>query len=295
MTPISTGKGVERGDSGENEEANAPQSPPTKKRAPRRGKLGQLPLLPLDILSSDTCHLLPIEILHLSRTTKAFYSVLLHANATSLWKRFYAHPELEDIPKRPEDVSFPVWTNLLFDHRCHIREELLGTWRYMGSNWDTGPEFEFLEEYRAGPGWFFSDRACPRVLTFHSLKEVQQAAPITDRTRNNCVKEPVVGYIEEVRKLRLDHERRDAIDDRGVVFADAWVKWLGQKAQVERCAPETLMPSIADVIEHPTVKALLEAPGDAEVTEQQCMAMIESMQRLYQPMATKNKLRLFSS
>ncbi|KAJ3547975.1 hypothetical protein NMY22_g1444 [Coprinellus aureogranulatus] len=141
-----------------------------------------------------------------------------------------------------------------------------------------GPEFEFIDEHDAGPGWHYSDRwICPEVLNFHSLREVQQAAPITDRIWDNRVKEPVVGYIEEVRKLRLGHERKEVISNRGVVFADAWVKWLGQKAQVQRYAPDILMPSIADIVEHPTVKALLETPGDAEVTESQCMAIVENM------------------
>lgn len=61
-----------------------------------------------------------MDILHLSRTTKAFRQALLHKNATGLWKRVWENPQVEGIPERPEDLSIPAWTNLLFDAHCHV-------------------------------------------------------------------------------------------------------------------------------------------------------------------------------
>jgi hypothetical protein len=57
----------------------------------------------------------------MSRTTKAFRQALLHKNATGLWKRVWENPEVEGIPERPEDLSIPAWTNLLFGTHCHVR------------------------------------------------------------------------------------------------------------------------------------------------------------------------------
>ncbi|TEB32583.1 hypothetical protein FA13DRAFT_1731785 [Coprinellus micaceus] len=89
------------------------------RRPAKRGKLAELPSLPLDILFEIFGHLSPVDILHLSRTTKAFRQALLHKNATGLWKRVWENPEVEGIPERPEDLSIPAWTNLLFDAHCH--------------------------------------------------------------------------------------------------------------------------------------------------------------------------------
>ena len=62
-----------------------------------------------------------MDILHLSRTTKAFRQALLNKNATGLWKSVWTNLEVEDIPERPEDLSLPAWTSVLFDTHCHVR------------------------------------------------------------------------------------------------------------------------------------------------------------------------------
>lgn len=65
---------------------------------------------------------MPMDILNLARTTKEFRRVILHKNATSLWKTVWTNPDLDDdTPPCPEDVSLPSWTNLLFSAHCHVR------------------------------------------------------------------------------------------------------------------------------------------------------------------------------
>ncbi|TFK42253.1 hypothetical protein BDQ12DRAFT_677886 [Crucibulum laeve] len=87
------------------------------KRVKTRGKLALLPSLPLDILSEIFSHLLPTDILNLSRTTKDFRRVLLHRSATSIWKS--AVTNVPNFPECPEDMSLPAWISLAYDCHCH--------------------------------------------------------------------------------------------------------------------------------------------------------------------------------
>ncbi|KDQ62846.1 hypothetical protein JAAARDRAFT_202398 [Jaapia argillacea MUCL 33604] len=89
----------------------------TRKSAKPKGKLALLPTLPLDILFEIFSHLLPIDILHLSRTTKALRRVLLHRSSTSIWRA--ALSNVEDLPECPEDLSEPQYANLAFSPHCH--------------------------------------------------------------------------------------------------------------------------------------------------------------------------------
>lgn len=110
----------------------------TLHRKKTRAKLANLPHLPLDVLFevSDvslskkvvlTCfilhevfsHLLPLDILHLVRTTKALRATLLHRSATSVWKASLSN--IANLPPCPDDLSLPFYINLLFDSHCHVR------------------------------------------------------------------------------------------------------------------------------------------------------------------------------
>ncbi|RDB24429.1 hypothetical protein Hypma_008472 [Hypsizygus marmoreus] len=82
-----------------------------------KGMLALLPDLPLDVLFEIFGHLLPADILHLTRTTKVFRRVLLHRSAISIWKAALAN--VPTLPECPPDMSLPGWTNLVFDSHCH--------------------------------------------------------------------------------------------------------------------------------------------------------------------------------
>jgi hypothetical protein len=104
-------------------------------RRPRgRGKLKILPEMPMDILfevsytplardgvhNLNSCqifsYLTPLDILHLSRTTKALRDILMSRSAITIWKSaFTFEPELPV----PPDMSEPEWANLIFSPHCH--------------------------------------------------------------------------------------------------------------------------------------------------------------------------------
>ncbi|KAK0209119.1 hypothetical protein DFS33DRAFT_1307755 [Desarmillaria ectypa] len=83
----------------------------------RRAKLSMLPTLPLDILFEIFGHLHPLDLLHLTRTTKQFRRVLTHKSSTTVWKSSLAN--VTGLPPCPEDMSHPAWASLVFDHFCH--------------------------------------------------------------------------------------------------------------------------------------------------------------------------------
>ena len=111
-------------------------------RKKTRAKLANLPNFPLDILfevsdalQKKDCvvltryilhkifsHLLPLDILHLTRTTKVLRSTLLHRSAISVWKASLSN--VPNLPPCPEDLSLPFYISLLFDSHCHVRSIL---------------------------------------------------------------------------------------------------------------------------------------------------------------------------
>jgi hypothetical protein len=125
------------------------------KNLPRRvgtkGKLARLVAMPLDILF-EVCshlhayvfhiltrldmshaqqilgHLLPIDILHLTRTSKEFRSVLLSKAAICIWRSALAN--VPDLPACPPEMSLPAWANLVFDTHCHVRPFLYHKLKY---------------------------------------------------------------------------------------------------------------------------------------------------------------------
>ncbi|KAF9523114.1 hypothetical protein CPB83DRAFT_863488 [Crepidotus variabilis] len=87
-----------------------------RRKAKSRAKLGLLPSLPLDILFEIFTHLMPIDVLHLTRTTKAFRTLLLHRSSTGLWKDCLAR--VPSVPPYPSDMSLPSLVSLAFDIHC---------------------------------------------------------------------------------------------------------------------------------------------------------------------------------
>ncbi|CAK5264328.1 unnamed protein product [Mycena citricolor] len=80
-------------------------------------KLSLLPSLSLDVLFEIFGHLHPLDILNLSRLTRAFRGMLMRRSATSIWKA--ALREVGGLPPCPPDMSFPFYVNLMFSQHCH--------------------------------------------------------------------------------------------------------------------------------------------------------------------------------
>ncbi|KAF9480601.1 hypothetical protein BDN70DRAFT_603950 [Pholiota conissans] len=84
----------------------------------RPAKLDLLPSMPLDVLLEIFSHLYPIQLLRLSRTTKALRKILLHRSSTYVWKAALGF--VEGFPARPKELSLPFWTSLIFDYHCQV-------------------------------------------------------------------------------------------------------------------------------------------------------------------------------
>ncbi|KAF9468004.1 hypothetical protein BDZ94DRAFT_1246928 [Collybia nuda] len=82
------------------------------------GLLKRLTEVPLDILYEIFSHLHPKDLLHLTRTTRAFRSVLMRRSATCVWKATIAN--IAGLPKCPPDLNEPQYVNLAFDEHCHF-------------------------------------------------------------------------------------------------------------------------------------------------------------------------------
>ncbi|KAJ8520509.1 hypothetical protein ONZ45_g2690 [Pleurotus djamor] len=90
----------------------------TKRVVPRgKGKLRNLPQMPLDILFEIFGFLTPLDVLRLARTTKDFRSVLMKRSAISLWKTVFDN--VPGTPEKPEDICEPAWANFLFTNHCY--------------------------------------------------------------------------------------------------------------------------------------------------------------------------------
>ncbi|KAF8904581.1 hypothetical protein CPB85DRAFT_1225428, partial [Mucidula mucida] len=62
-------------------------------------------------------YLEPLDLLRMSRTTKALRSLLMYKSSSSVWAR--ARLRMKGLPPMFNDMSEPVYANLLFDSHCH--------------------------------------------------------------------------------------------------------------------------------------------------------------------------------
>ncbi|KIJ18021.1 hypothetical protein PAXINDRAFT_97546 [Paxillus involutus ATCC 200175] len=89
----------------------------SSKKPRRRGKLEMLPELNLDVLFQIFTFLHPMDLLNLTRTTKAFRQLLMQKSSAFAWKT--ARGQLEGFPDCPPDLSEPEYANLVFYPHCH--------------------------------------------------------------------------------------------------------------------------------------------------------------------------------
>ncbi|CAE6422110.1 unnamed protein product [Rhizoctonia solani] len=95
-----------------------PAKGPTHKKQVR-GKLGGLAGLvnmPIDIFTEITTHLLPIDIISLSRSNKSFRSLLMHRSSIHIWHS--AMRNVRGLPPCPPDLSEPHYLSLIFSKHC---------------------------------------------------------------------------------------------------------------------------------------------------------------------------------
>lgn len=97
-----------------NPSSNPPLNPPPPAGAP----LSILPTLPLDILYETFGHLLPPDVLTVSRVSKAFRQTLVSGTAASMWKASFGLVP-GGVPECPSDMQQSDWALLLFGgNRC---------------------------------------------------------------------------------------------------------------------------------------------------------------------------------
>ncbi|KAI0058097.1 hypothetical protein BV25DRAFT_1830452 [Artomyces pyxidatus] len=78
----------------------------------RKGRLSELPSMPLDILFEIFGHLSPSDLVALSRVNKAFRQVLISRQSAYLWRESYS--QVPDVPTCPDDMNELSWALLLF-------------------------------------------------------------------------------------------------------------------------------------------------------------------------------------
>ncbi|KAJ7283261.1 hypothetical protein C8J57DRAFT_1291965 [Mycena rebaudengoi] len=86
--------------------------PKVKKIRGRRGLLSSLKEFPMDVLFEIFGHLNPLDLLHLSRTTKEIRGTL-----PFVWKE--SRRNIQGLPDIPPELSEPQYANLAFDAHCH--------------------------------------------------------------------------------------------------------------------------------------------------------------------------------
>ncbi|PBK62586.1 hypothetical protein ARMSODRAFT_895554, partial [Armillaria solidipes] len=65
----------------------------------------------------------PLDLLHLSRLSKAFRRVLMSKSSISAWKS--ARRNIGGLPEPLHGLSEPAWANLVFVPICHVCRFLL--------------------------------------------------------------------------------------------------------------------------------------------------------------------------
>ncbi|EIW52705.1 uncharacterized protein TRAVEDRAFT_76372, partial [Trametes versicolor FP-101664 SS1] len=74
--------------------------------------------MPLDIFFEISSHLHPLDLLHLSRTSKQLRSIMLSARSRSVWITSLA--SIDGLPPCPKDMSEPAYSALLFCRACNV-------------------------------------------------------------------------------------------------------------------------------------------------------------------------------
>ncbi|KDN44225.1 hypothetical protein RSAG8_05698, partial [Rhizoctonia solani AG-8 WAC10335] len=82
----------------------------------KQGGLAGLVNMPIDIFTEITSHLLPIDIISLSRSNKFFRGLLMNRSSIHVWHS--AMRNVLGLPPCPLDLSEPQYLSLLFSKYC---------------------------------------------------------------------------------------------------------------------------------------------------------------------------------
>ncbi|KAK0441934.1 hypothetical protein EV421DRAFT_1810816 [Armillaria borealis] len=162
-----------------------------------RGKLKQIPEMPIDILFEVFSHLDAPDIMRLSRTTKTLKRLLMHRSSVSIWKAALSR---DTLPPKPADLNEPQYINLAFSEHCH---DCLASGKHI-----------IL--------WTFRTRLCPNCLTkdfvysdvlaqFGPSVPLQHLSMNPDILRNDRTNYTYIFSREEVRALANDPELADVL------------------------------------------------------------------------------------
>ncbi|KAE9404264.1 hypothetical protein BT96DRAFT_989539 [Gymnopus androsaceus JB14] len=89
----------------------------------KRGILEKMSALPLDVVLEIYSYLEPLDVLRLSRTSKAMRAFLMSQSNGIVWRT--ARLNVPDLPPLPSDLSEPQYANLAFDSYCHPCENVI--------------------------------------------------------------------------------------------------------------------------------------------------------------------------
>ncbi|KAL1660198.1 hypothetical protein GGF50DRAFT_63695, partial [Schizophyllum commune] len=87
-------------------------------RTRKQGKLAALPEMPLDVLYEIFSNMHPLDLLHVSQTTKMLRSVLMSRSSAWIWKKSYARAT-PALPPVPADLNIPQFVRLAYNRTCH--------------------------------------------------------------------------------------------------------------------------------------------------------------------------------
>ncbi|KAG6817059.1 hypothetical protein H0H93_007546 [Arthromyces matolae] len=209
-------------------DANGPS--PVKPRLKRmtvrgkRGKLESIAQFPLDVVFE----LDPLDVLNLSRTSKALRSILMRRSSQFIWKSALAH--IEGLPECPSDMSEPAYTNLVFSSYCNsCAKARVGRPQHVYVHKDTLQQY--LAEKRRLKGtalhqWLDSKDSQYRARKQHAgrcekwnqsrnLQRTNELADLRDQ-RYQSIKEKLceLGWEEEIAYIEFDEALAEDSDDK---------------------------------------------------------------------------------
>ncbi|KAF8912071.1 hypothetical protein CPB84DRAFT_1841774 [Gymnopilus junonius] len=99
--------------------SSAPVEDDFRKIRGRRGALKTMTEMPVDILLEIFSQLQPVDLLHISRATKALRAIVLEESSKFLWEQVYRNvPGPEKPPACPPGMSPLHYTNVLYGRYC---------------------------------------------------------------------------------------------------------------------------------------------------------------------------------
>ncbi|KAG5642398.1 hypothetical protein DXG03_002830 [Asterophora parasitica] len=237
----------------------------------KRGKLESMNDMPFDILCEIFAHLSLVDILHLSRTSKALRNFLMHRSASHIWKN--ARSQIDGLPDCPNDLSEPHYANLIYSPTCHYQDEMaaLGTLA-QEEEWRISKETEFMAriEHVIKCSWGeevalhearSSKRSWCRLSALSEHKLVKQPRELTDQIWGN-IKAAVIEFMENVKAERLEWEYMATVNNRGKVLLEVL------KNYASSLPLDSVLPPLADVADLPSFRSIIEdTPIEEDVLE----------------------------